>query len=305
VPFRGETPLDTIFKHLHEPPLLEGPGREALPASVVPVLRKALAKEPSGRYSAAGEFAVAMTQARDAAGVAPVAKHSSASGIPAGAFVRRAGGAAAVPLPSPTLQTLELGQTARHSAPTVVSQERGEPTQTALRSLPTRVSERHRGEAPRRPADAAPPPRNGTGMVFGIAAVLLVVAVGGVAFMRRTNTPSPTPASTPATTVPQPLTPTAEPAVAATSGTLVIDAIPWGEVIAVVDASGRHHEPDGAHYTPLAIALPPGTYNVEVRNPGAAEPLARVVTVRSQALERVSVAFRRVGAQEYLQKAGF
>ena len=142
-------------------------------------------------------------------------------------------------------------------------------------------------------------------MVAGIAAAFLLVAVGVVALLRGPSAPSPTPAGAPAATVPQPTPPTAVPPVAGPNGTLVIDAVPWGEVVAVVDASGGRHEPVGASYTPLAIALPPGTYSVQVRNPRAAEPLATMVTVRPQAVERVSVVFRRVNAQDYLQKTGF
>src|SRR5262249_26952552 len=89
------------------------------------------------------------------------------------------------------------------------------------------------------------------------------------------------------------------------AGTLVIDAAPWGEVVAVVDASGRHHEPERARYTPLALALPPGSYSVEVRHPGVAQPLATTATVRSESVERLSVTFRRVDARDYLQKTGF
>jgi hypothetical protein len=84
-----------------------------------------------------------------------------------------------------------------------------------------------------------------------------------------------------------------------------VDAIPWGEVVEVLDASGRRQKLGDARYTPLSIALPPGTYTVQVRNPGAPEPATKAVTVRSQALEAVSVVFRRVNAQDYLQKTGF
>ena len=86
---------------------------------------------------------------------------------------------------------------------------------------------------------------------------------------------------------------------------MLFRSIPWGEVVEVLDASGRRQELNGARYTPLLIALPPGTYTVQVRNPGAPEPIAKAVTVRSQAAETVSVVFHRVSAQDYLQKTGF
>ncbi len=66
VPFRGDSPLATILKHLSEPPPLEGPRAKALPLSVVPVLRKALAKRPDERHSTARGLAMALGLARTA-----------------------------------------------------------------------------------------------------------------------------------------------------------------------------------------------------------------------------------------------
>jgi serine/threonine-protein kinase len=66
VPFRGETPVATILKHLQEPPPLAGPRAERLPAGLVPVLRKALAKRPEERYSTARGLTVALRVAREA-----------------------------------------------------------------------------------------------------------------------------------------------------------------------------------------------------------------------------------------------
>ena len=48
VPFKGETPLETLFKHLQEMPVFSRPESPGIPAPVIPVLRKALAKD-SGR----------------------------------------------------------------------------------------------------------------------------------------------------------------------------------------------------------------------------------------------------------------
>jgi hypothetical protein len=51
VPFRGDTPLATAFKHVNEAPPLDGPRAAALPAPVVAVLKKALAKDPNDRHA--------------------------------------------------------------------------------------------------------------------------------------------------------------------------------------------------------------------------------------------------------------
>ena len=65
VPFRGESPVATIFKHLQEPLPLVTRGPRALPRSLVPVLRQALAKDPSARFASAAEILASLRQARE------------------------------------------------------------------------------------------------------------------------------------------------------------------------------------------------------------------------------------------------
>jgi serine/threonine protein kinase len=67
VPFRGDSPVAVIMKHIHESPPLEGPRAPGLPPQVVPILKKALAKKPELRYSTARGMAVALGVARNAA----------------------------------------------------------------------------------------------------------------------------------------------------------------------------------------------------------------------------------------------
>ncbi len=82
VPFRGETPLATVLKHLNDPVPLEGPRAERIPPSLVPVLRKALAKDPDERYSTARGFAVALGVARTAFGELSTPRHESGPPLP-------------------------------------------------------------------------------------------------------------------------------------------------------------------------------------------------------------------------------
>jgi serine/threonine protein kinase len=65
VPFRGDTPVATIFKHIQDPVPLAGPLASRLPPSVIPVIRRLLAKERSDRYTTAVEVAAALRQAKD------------------------------------------------------------------------------------------------------------------------------------------------------------------------------------------------------------------------------------------------
>jgi len=50
VPFRASTSVETVRLHMRAPIPLEGPGAPTLPLPLIPVLRKALAKEPEHRY---------------------------------------------------------------------------------------------------------------------------------------------------------------------------------------------------------------------------------------------------------------
>jgi len=61
VPFRAETPIATIFKHLQDAPPID---QAALPAALMPVLHKALAKSPGDRYATAAEMVRALQDAR-------------------------------------------------------------------------------------------------------------------------------------------------------------------------------------------------------------------------------------------------
>jgi hypothetical protein len=83
----------------------------------------------------------------------------------------------------------------------------------------------------------------------------------------------------------------------------VIDALPWGEVIEVVDAQGRRQKLPEAHDTPLALSLAPGSYTIEVKNPGFGSQKA-TVSVRAADVARKTLEFRRVDASEYLRRSG-
>jgi serine/threonine protein kinase len=66
-PFHADTPLNTLYMHVHDPPPLAGRGGRALPERLEPLLRKALAKKAADRYPAAA-FAEALREARAALG---------------------------------------------------------------------------------------------------------------------------------------------------------------------------------------------------------------------------------------------
>ena len=63
VPFKGDTPIATILKHLNEPPPLHGPEAAALPAPLLPILECALAKEPAERFESTDAMLAALQSA--------------------------------------------------------------------------------------------------------------------------------------------------------------------------------------------------------------------------------------------------
>ena len=64
LPFHGDTPMSVILAHLETPPPLEGTRATWLPRPLVPVLRKALAKDRNERHRSPREVADALRAAR-------------------------------------------------------------------------------------------------------------------------------------------------------------------------------------------------------------------------------------------------
>ena len=67
VPFRGDTPVATLFKHIQDTVPFEGPIAARIPLSAVPVIRKALAKNRADRYANASDMAAALRKAHEQA----------------------------------------------------------------------------------------------------------------------------------------------------------------------------------------------------------------------------------------------
>jgi serine/threonine protein kinase len=63
VPFRGDTPVATLFKHIQDPVPFEGLAAARIPLAAVPVLRRALAKNRADRFASASAAADALRRA--------------------------------------------------------------------------------------------------------------------------------------------------------------------------------------------------------------------------------------------------
>jgi serine/threonine-protein kinase len=82
LPFEGKTPLDTMLRHISEPPPLYGDRAARIPPSLVSVLRRLLLKDPGGRPGSARELEAELLFAQRAA-APPLAGEASLPRVPA------------------------------------------------------------------------------------------------------------------------------------------------------------------------------------------------------------------------------
>ncbi len=71
LPFVADTPVEVMMKHLKEPPPFEGDHGQ-IPAPLLPILRRALAKDPGGRYADAVQMRLALRGAEENTGTDPM-----------------------------------------------------------------------------------------------------------------------------------------------------------------------------------------------------------------------------------------
>jgi hypothetical protein len=309
VPFRGETPISTILKHINEPPPLDGPQAQSIPPDVKSVLRKALAKNPTARYASARELAEAVRHARSPSrraqpvptavlqaptlrgqprtrrslfqpwllAIAPVAAVALGvvllrdRGTPPSPAASSLGGAAAAPSIAPATQARPDVAVAPPTLPTPGAELAPPPTSVAP---PGAVASPPGGAAVTGfAARQSPAPRPSRAPLLPSPAPRLPVAVT-----------SPLPASpTPAPATPPPRVEPADP------GLLQVAVIPWGEVSVDGKVIGT---------TPIdRISLSPGAHLVRVRHPQY-EPWERRVTITSGATEKLVVNFPNQGVRK-------
>jgi serine/threonine protein kinase len=84
VPFKGDTPVATLFKHIQDPIPLDGsPIGARVPTSLVPVIRRALAKNRAERYASSSEMGVALREAHARFKSGPPADQVATGQVPA------------------------------------------------------------------------------------------------------------------------------------------------------------------------------------------------------------------------------
>jgi serine/threonine protein kinase len=114
--------------------------------------------------------------------------------------------------------------------------------------------------------DVAPKKKNTAVIAAAAAVVVLLLAVGGYLMFRKpSDVPVAGPTATTGTDVTSTATSTPMPA---GQGLLLLSASPWGDVEKIVDTEGNREVPLLEDYrsTPARIPLPPGSYEVTLRN---------------------------------------
>ena len=237
LPFRAETPMAVLLKHLHEPPPLDGVAGSRLPPAVRRVLRRALAKPPGERHGSMAELISDLERARaETSGRGPVVARAE---VVLGSAVPVTDEA---PSPEP--------------APTATAQQAPAPAATETHASPTDPGARERATATIEEASRTPllRARRRRVLVAGLAIAVSTALAAGLALWTR---PRDRPAEEPRT----PPTPIV----------VSINALPWanvrltavaGQALAVPTLRGD----DGV--TPLTVLLAPGDYDLELDNGG-------------------------------------
>jgi hypothetical protein len=122
------------------------------------------------------------------------------------------------------------------------------------------------------PGDFAPKKKN-TGMMIGIAAVVLVGLIAAIGAYLRGRSATPTVATTTAAPSGTELTtstsaPTSAP-IPSGKGLLLLSATPWGDVEKIVNADKQQEVPltEDSRSTPARIELDPGKYTITLSGP--------------------------------------
>jgi serine/threonine protein kinase len=274
VPFRGDTPLSTILKHLNDPPPLEGEPASGLPPALRPVLRRVLAKDPGQRHDSALELSEALRRARDK----PQRGARSERPLPTMALPHPR-----APRPRRTVPLqawLLVVPLAAVATGVVLLQKRSVPTPplpapTAAAAAPSPSASAAPVAASIPPPAAAAAPRPSPRLAAAPPSPRL--------------RPSP-PAATASIAPPPPATAApASPAVPEAPGVLQVAVKPWGTVWVDGRALGD---------TPLGkIELSAGPHTLRVRHP-AYEPLEKAITVRPGQTERVVVDLEKEGVRK-------
>jgi len=86
-------------------------------------------------------------------------------------------------------------------------------------------------------------------------------------------------------------------------GTVVLDALPWAEVVRITDERGNRLEIPPNSFTPLTLMLPAGDYEVALRNGSTRTAKIRVTNDGVSRMDPID--FGRVDPADYFQRQGW
>jgi hypothetical protein len=132
----------------------------------------------------------------------------------------------------------------------------------------------------------------------GVAATAIVVVIGALLLVRSLGAPGGE-ADTAARQEDR------VPAAAAPAGGLAINALPWAEVVEVVDQDGDAQELPPDRNTPMFLGLPAGTYRVTLRPPDGAPPMKVEAEITGEETTRLLQRFEVMDVDEFLDRYGF
>ncbi len=269
-PITGSNYSSLIAGHLFRPPLdfaISDPD-DRVPPPLRQAVLKALAKQPDGRFASAEAFANQLAQIKadlgDQAAPKAVLRDRASWEDVVGKTVSRT--PSGVGSGATLLRAAGTGGARRSSTGGTP-----EPTMKVSESTDSRSSIRR----PRR--------------WLLIAALALIVA-GALAVFLSTWTPLSEVESV------------AGPAI--DNGVLLLDAVPWAEVVAVTDANGVEQLTDPTS-TPLALDLPAGLYSVTMRYPQSGESRTVTVELSGGQTRNHGETFRQIDVDRYFQEAGW
>jgi serine/threonine protein kinase len=94
-------------------------------------------------------------------------------------------------------------------------------------------------------------------------------------------------------------------AAAPDTGRLVLDAVPWGEVVRVIDDEGHAVPLPQERSTPLVLSLPAGRYTAELRHPDAAAPTSCHADLAAGETAVCAAELDRIETLDYFREAGW
>jgi len=157
---------------------------------------------------------------------------------------------------------LEAGKVTKASRRLVAAEEKLGPHK-ALQALRQRVEE----AVAAAPAPSEPSQRRWL-VPVAVSAVVVAILVSVVVMQRRS-----------AEVAPREIPSEAGIAAAAATSTLLVDAVPWGQITAITAADNTKHPVPNGGYTPMILALPPGSYTLTLAHPSRQEPVTLQVTL--------------------------